>query len=390
MKVKTIAIAALLVLASTAPAAVAATTASSQAESSAYSGGHVVFETTNSAVVDYQVDGTTVVENLTVQSASEADAEGGIDLGGIVQLSGAGISVGTTANTHAVVTTDSGAQLRAHDNENGVLVVASGDSSQVVHANVSGSSDVEARSDSRVVVENDDGTHGTFIVVGDGEVAVDQQGNVTARVQSEGRLVYRQYDEERSDTERTTERLIANGTATAEVYYQQASESGEDGGQHAADVVNYGSETTVEVTSKTESELNMTVTRTASQGKVVVTHASEAAMESTGDMQVYVDGEAAAQAQSYNEVVAATEGDGGSAYMVRQSASAEAATQVVVGVNHFSARDVSMQSTDDGSSGSNSASNETDASPTDGSGPGFGVVAAIAALGAALIAARRL
>lgn len=383
MKIKTLAIAALLVLASTAPAAVAATTAETRAET--YSGDHVSFETTDNAVVDYQVDGTTVVEDVKVESASSANADARGGLVGVVSLAGAGISLDTRVNTQATLTTDSGAQLEAHDNENGVLVVASGDSAQVVHANVSAASEAEAESDNRVVVRNDDGTEGTFIVVGDGKVTVDQEGNVAAQIEEDSRLVYRQYDEGRDETARTTERLIANGTATAEVYYQQTSESGGDGTQRGADVVQYSSDTTVEVTSKTESELNMTVERTESEGKVVVAHLSEAAMENAGNTQVYVDGEAAAEASSYSEVVAATEGESQSAYMVRQSSSAEAATEVVVGVNHFSARDVSMQSGEDGTSGSDGTDD-----PTGAFGPGFGVVAAIAALGAALIAARQL
>lgn len=391
MKVKTITIAALLVLASTAPAAVAATATGSTAETKAYSGAHVTFETANNAVVDYQVDGTTVIQNVSVQSASKADTESDAGLAGLVSLSGAGLSVSARVDTHATVTTESGATINAHDNENGVLVVTSSSGAQVVHANVSASSQAEQKSESRVVVhDDDDGTAGTFIVIGDGEITVDAEGNVAAKIDGNSRLVYRQYENGRSEAEKTHERLIANGTATAEVYYQQTSESGEDGTQRAVDVINYSSQTTVEVTSKTKSRLNMTVQRSKNQGKVLITHVSESAMSSAEDVQVYVDGDAAAQVQSYSEVVAATEGGSQSAYMVRQSGSAEAATDVVVGINHFSKKEVSVQSTDGGSGGSDDTQQDGGDGTTDGSGPGFGVVAAVAALGAALIAARRL
>jgi hypothetical protein len=380
MKVRILVVAALLVLASIAPAAVAATeTAETQAEGEAYSGSHVEFGTSSTAVVDYTVDGTTVVENVTVQSASEAGV--GAELDGDVSVDGASVSVATTAETTATVESESGARIESHDNERGIMVVTSEDGEQVVEADVSG--EAESEGESRVVVERDDGTEGTFIVVGDGEVAVNENGNVTAQVGEDGKLVYRQYEDERDDGDETQERLIANGTATAEVYYQQAQESGDDGGQRTADVVEYGSDTTVEVTERSESELNMTVERTQSEGKVVITHVSESAMEGADnaqDVEVYVDGEAAAEAESYSQVVAATEGDGGPAYTVRQSSNADAAAEVVVGIDHFSERSVSMQS----------GGNGDDGGITGGAGPGFGVVAALAAVGGALVAARRL
>ena len=83
--------------------------------------------------------------------------------------------------------------------------------------------------------------------------------------------------------------------------------------------------------------------------------------------------------------------------MVRQSASAEAAVDVIVGINQFSERTVSMQSAGDG--GESTATDadgddgmdgdDTDGDDTDGDGAGFGVLAALVALAAALIAVRR-
>ncbi len=366
MKRTSVAVAALLVLASLAPMAATATTST---QSEAYSQTHVTFDTTSSAVVDYQVDGATVLESVRVESAGGGGLGGGLE--GAVGLDGSGISLSATAATTATIESESGATLTAHDNGNGVLVVTSGSGEQVVEVGVAGSASAEG--DSRVVVDDGDGTHGTFIVVGDGSVAVNEQGNVSATVSGESKLVYRQYEGDRDASDRTQERFIANGTATAEVYYQQTGE----GGDRAADVVEYGSDTTVEVTSQTESELNMTVTRTESQGKVVVTHVSDAAMSGASDAQVFVGGEAAAEADAYSEVVAATEGGSESAYLVRSSGSAEATSEVVVGVNHFSSRSMSVQGgEDDGSTGM--------------FGPGFGVVAAVVAVGVALLVGRRL
>ena len=93
---------------------------------------------------------------------------------------------------------------------------------------------------------------------------------------------------------------------------------------------------------------------------------------------------------------AATEGADRSRYMVRQSGSAEAAVDVIVGINQFSERTVSMQSagdggeptaTDDGNDGM--GGDDTDGEGTDGDAAGFGVLAALVALAAALIAVRK-
>ena len=80
--------------------------------------------------------------------------------------------------------------------------------------------------------------------------------------------------------------------------------------------------------------------------------------------------------------------------MVRQQGSAQASADVLVGVNHFSKRTIQMNSGDgsgsdgnnsDGSSPDGDGSENDSAIPSDGQ-PGFGVVVALVALGAALLA----
>ena len=115
-----------------------------------------------------------------------------------------------------------------------------------------------------------------------------------------------------------------------------------------------------------------------------------------------VDGEAAAEASSYSELESATEGGDSSKFLVRQSASAEASADVLVALNHFSERDVTMS--DDGGSGTDDTDSDSsdgtdgDDSDRDGSDdtdtsspgqPGFGVgIAVIALLAAAALAIR--
>ncbi|WP_254839051.1 hypothetical protein [Natronomonas marina] len=402
MNIRATALAALLV--TSVIGAAAAPAATQQAEGEAYSGTFVQFETASSAVTDYAVDGSVVVENVTVQSASETDGGIGLDAGISSSIVGSAVELETQADAAATVAFGSGAEMETHDNQRGVVQLTASDGDQIVQANVSG--EAEAESDERVVVSNGDGTQGTFIVVGDGNVTTGDDGQVTARVEEDSQLVYRQYDEERSESDRKQERMIRNGTATAEVYVYGAAESGanasDDAEDNATSVVEYGQDTTVEVQERSESSVNMTVERAESQGKVVITTVSESTVENAEDIEVYVDGEAAAQADSYSEVRSATNDGEQSRYLVRQDSSAQAAADVVVGINHFSERSVSMQSaegnesTDDSMDDGNESDSEDDSAEgdqaddgTSGDGAGFGVVAVVAALAAALVAVRR-
>ncbi|MFW5964035.1 MAG: hypothetical protein ACOCQM_04155 [Natronomonas sp.] len=379
----------------------AAAPAAATQEGEAYSGSHVEFQTQNSAVTGYAVNDAVVVENVSVQSSDEARSQAGLGadagLSTATEFSGAGLQLASQTSLSATVTVESGAEMQAHDNDRGIFQVRANDGAQMVQANLSNDAEADSESEERVVVTKEDGSQGTFIVVGDGEVVVNEEGNVTAEVEEGGQLVYRQYDDgERSEDDEQKERMIQNGTATAEVYVESAAESGQDGAddgedtaedgsdegeEAAASVVEYGQDTTVEVQSRSENTINMTAERSQSEGKVVLATVSEEAFSSAEDVEVLVDGEAAAQADSYSEVEQAAQGGDNSAYYVSQSSSAEASTDVAIGVNHFSERDVSMQS--DGGSGD-------DGGMTDGDGAGFGVFAAVAALGAALLATRRL
>ena len=372
MRFRSAAVAVLLAVA--AVGAVAAPAATQEAEGEAYSGAFVTFEATDAAVADYEVDGSVVVENVTVQSASEI--EGGIDagLGAVTSVNGSGLSV-STGDAGATLTTESGAKMEANDNKRGILQVRANGESQVVQAEVSGQA--ESESDNRVVVRNDDGTEGAFLVVGDGEATTDDDGDVVARIDGDGQLVYRQYEGERSDDDEAQERMIQDGSAAAEVYVHSAAESGGDAEGEATSVVQYSQDTNVEVQERSESEINMTAERSESEGRVIITTVSDEAFGSAESTEVYVDGEAAAEAESYSDVEAATQGADQSRYLVRSDSSAEAATDVVVGVNEFSERSISMQS--DGDAGGDGIAAD---------GPGFGALLAVAALAAAFVAAR--
>ena len=384
----------LLLVASSALPIGTATAATQQGE--AYAGTHVEFEATNDAIVDYSVNGNTVFQSVQVQSQSTAENQGsvraGVGLSAVTNITGAALSLDSQSEVNATVTAESGATMEAHDNSRGVLVVRSGGDSQYVTVNVSSSSQAENEDDQRVVVSSDNETQGTFIVVGDGEVTVNEQGNVSADLESDDRLVFRSYSEGRSEEDEQEEQLISDGQAAAEVYVM---ESSEQGSEFAADVVQYSEDTTVEVTQQTEGTVRMTANRSQDQGRIIITSVSEQAISSVEDLQVTVDGEAAAEASSYSDLESAI-GSNSSEFLVRQQSTAQASADVLIAVNHFSTREVTMSedgdgSDDSGTDGTDGSDGDGGQETTDADGPGFGPVAALIALVAVavLAAARR-
>ena len=388
MKRSALGMIAIVLLASTAPAALAA-----DQQSSAYAGSTLSFDAQSNALVDYSVGGSTMAESIRVQSQSETDSSLGLgasaDLGAVVNITGAALSVDSSTDASATVTSESGATMNAHDNGHGSLVIESGGSAQYVEVGLGAEASAASESDSRVVVTNEDGTTGTFIVVGEGDVTVNEDDNVSADVGSNGRLVFRSYTQTRSESDEQTEKLIADGTAAASVSLDGESNT----------VVNYDDSTTVNVTEDADGTVSMTVERSQSQGKVVVTSVAESTFESAEDVQVQVDGEAAARASSYSELESAANGGETSKFMVRQRSQASASADVLVGVNHFSERDVTMEdggsesgSSGDGSSGdgSNSDGSDDTTETSSGNGPGFGAIGALLGLiaGGAFLATR--
>ncbi|WP_363467664.1 PGF-CTERM sorting domain-containing protein [Halogeometricum borinquense] len=419
--------AATLVIAAAVPATGAA--AAADAQSSAYTGTHVEFDTESNAVTNYSVGGTMMLDSLRVESA-ESSGDTGIDVDASVSteadIAGSSLSISATAEASADVTTESGATLTAHDTPNGNLVVT-GTESQVVRANVSEDATVTEDGEARVVVENGN-TTGVFIAVGNASVAKNDDGDVSARVESDGRVVFRSYgeNEERTENDREAERLVANGTATAEVYVT------DEGDNRSSEVVHYGSNTTVNVTEQSTETVNITVERAVSEGAVVLTSVSEKALNASDSLEVTVDGQAAAEVESTSELRTAADGGNQSAYMIADgSADADAETDVYIALNHFSERKVTMQSadnestttetatestetetnttatestdtetetdtdstattSDDTSATENESATEHGSETTESSTPGFGVTAALVALaGSALLIARR-
>lgn len=378
--------------------AVAGATAHSMASStdaetnaSVHAGSHVAFNTTDTAVVDYTVDGAGVIASVEVESAAEAEQRLGVGIGAgataASDVAGSAISAQVESDTRVTLASGSGASIEAHDSLHGHLVIDADGEEQLVGVTIDGEATAEQESDARVVVTHEDGTQGAFILVGDGEVDVDAEGNVSAHLEGDASLTYRQY-EDRDETDEDHERLIADGTAAAEVFLSVDAD-----GEAAADVVSYAEDTTVEVVTTTEHEIVVTAERAESEGKIVIMTLAEAAFETAGDIEVSVDGEAAVHAESTSELEAAAAGGDDPAYAVRQSGTASAATDVAVALNHFSEREMAVSSADDdgddtGATNGDDNGDDTDIVDSD-SIPGFGIgIAVIALTAATLIAAR--
>ncbi|WP_232687106.1 PGF-CTERM sorting domain-containing protein [Halobacterium zhouii] len=380
-----------LIAVSAVPTAAMATASNAQKqEASAYTGTHVQFDVKQNAVVDYQVGGTTMLDSVKVQAGSSGDTGGlfggSLSLSSVTSIEGSALSLDATANAEATISASGSAKMKAHDNSHGILVVKSGENKQVVVANVSSGASASAESDQQVSVTTESGTKGTFIVVGEGSVTVNENGNVSAKLQANSKLVFRAYPDSKSDQAEQNEKLIASGKVAGEVYVEKQD------GKMVTDTVAYTQKTSVKAEQSAESTVKMTVERSASKGKIVITSVSEAAVGSTSNMNVTVDGEAAAKVSSYSKLKGAI-GSDSSAYMVKQASSASAKAQVYVAINHFSTKTVKMSgngSGDNADSGNTSDGSDGSSGSSGGSVPGFGIGAAlVAALGAALLAYRR-
>ncbi|GAB3020453.1 hypothetical protein GCM10025298_04990 [Natronobiforma cellulositropha] len=373
------------------PGAGASTTAATQEnDSSAYAGTHVAFEASGNAVTDYRVGDEVVFERLAVESQSSHESAAGIGAGAsldaVANLEGAGLSLAAQTETRAEVDIEGSASLAAHDTDRGILTVHAGSESQ--YAEMSLGSEASASTDGDAVVVESESRSGTFLVVGEGEVTVTDEGTVTASLESESTLVFRSYaDGERSDDDREQEALIANGTATAEVYADARD------GAFVADIANYGEDIAVETAQESAHRLELTVERAQHEGTVVITSVSETAIENRDDLAVTVDGEAAVEVSSYSELEGAI-GSDESRYMVQHASETSASADVLVAVNHFSERTVAMDSSGTENGGDGTGADDGGSDDDSGIGdadetPGFGIVAALAAVLAAGVRLRR-
>lgn len=361
----------------------------SQAERETHSGAHTEFETSANAIENYRVDGRAVAESVSVQSQSEARARGGISMGtdisSVTGFPGAAVTVEASAGRSTRMTTDSGASMTAHDNGHGSLVVSAGDEAQYVAVNVSRSAEIVEDGEKRIVVNTPDDSQASVLVVGEGNVAVNDDGNVSAELEGDSHLVVRSYEGERSEDDRKQEGLITSEHAAVQVYLT------DDG----TDVVDYGQGATVDVTEEASGTVEMTVDRSEAEGKVVLATVSDDHFDSVEDIEVRVDGEVIAEASSYSDLEAAADGGESATYLVRSDGSVSGSADVLVALEHFSQRTVTMtdsdSTTEDGTTddGTTDDGDEDTTDSSDGGGIGFTLVIAVLAILAIVAVAHR-
>ncbi|WP_254863934.1 hypothetical protein [Halovivax gelatinilyticus] len=343
---------------------------SSQASTSneTYAGTHVDFGVEGDALVDFAVDNATTFSDVSVQS--ESDAGAGVGLGAVVDIDGAALSLSAQTETSATVVADSGAEINAHDTDRGQLVVSAGGESQLVEATLG--SDASAEVDGETVVVTSGEREGAFLVVGDGEVTVNDEGDVAAELAGDAELVFRSYAEGERDEEAIAEEsLIAAGDATVDLHVEQR------GDEVVSEAVTYGQETSADARAEAEQRVELTIDRTESEGTIVLTTVSEAAVGSIEDLGVAIDGEAAVEASSQSDLEAGAAGEE-PRYMITSHNEAEGEATVAIAVDHFSERTVTMssdESTDDSSG----------VGVGDDALPGFGALGALIASLAAVI-----
>lgn len=359
---KRAAVMSLLLVTSLFAMAVPGTVAAQESSDESYAGAHVDFAVDGNALTDFSVDGEQTFSEVSVQSQSDAGFGGDVDLGAMADIEGAGLSLAAESQTSATISAQSGAEVSAHDTQQGHLVVAAGGNSQVVEADLAGDASASTEGDS-VVVESGE-RDGAFIVVGDGDVAVNDDGNVAADLSSDAKLVFRSYAEgDRDEQAKAEEALIANGSAAAELAVEQRD------GELVSETVTYSEETTTEVSTEATNQVEVAIDRSVSEGAVVLTTVSEEAVGSVENLSVAVDGEAAAEASSMSELEAGAAGEE-PRYMVTSTNEAQGEATVAVAIDHFSERTMTMSGEDDGSDGGSSI-------PGADSLPGFGPIAAL-------------
>ncbi|WP_158237376.1 PGF-CTERM sorting domain-containing protein [Halegenticoccus soli] len=378
-------------------------TAQSQpgAGSASFDGARVAIGTDATGVTNYTVGGERLLSSVRVQARSEVDNGGIINIGpslsSVAPLSGSPVALADRTATGATLNTESGATVRVHDNEHGVMVVRSEGRSQYVQLNASEGAEV-AYEGGAASVTTENGTRASVFVVGDGEVSV-EGGSVVANIDGDDQLVVRSYADERETAEEQQESYIRQGAVAAEVYVTDR------GNETVADVVAYDGGTTVDVTNRSEGAVELTVDRETEEGTLVLATVSPTLLD-VDSLAVTVDGRLAEESPSYSALGGAVDGDT-PRYVVAETGP-NGTVNALMAVTHFSSRSLGLYSgphakaavqsaergqngnSTDGSGGEHSGGQSADESETETDSPGFGIGVAVAALLAvAALATRR-
>lgn len=345
----------------------------SENETDRYDGNVVEFEHSDDTVTNVTVGGEDFFTGVSVGAQNGVDVEVGDELdldldpeiAELLEQFGDRFDHFEATDVGVEVGTEGSASVTVTDSQRGTIAVDAGEQDQYVGIDLA--EGAEAREeDDRVVVESGDRT-GVFVGVGESEIQVDDDG-VVVDLGQRSDVIFRSYaDGERGEHAIAVENMIANGTATADVFVDDRE------GEPVADVSVFDDGLSVETdVSSDDRRVDLTVDRESGEGTVVATTVNESVLGGT-DVSVSVDGEAAVEADSHADLEDAIDGDEPRYLVVENEESGT--VDVLVAVDHFSERQITIEPADD----------EED---EDGM-PGFGVTATLLAILLGAGAARR-
>lgn len=294
-----------------------------QATVEPYDGLYVSLDLDDNAVTGYAVGDQVVAASIHASSAGQPGA-GDANLSNLTNLEGEAFDDQQVGETTATMSTPT-AQLQAHDNPRGIFTVRPTAEPQYVRIELPDGAETVEEDNGTVTYRTDEGVAASVVVVGDGEVTI-EEGNVLARLVSESQLVMRTAPDGPSEEFTGQNELVADGLALAEVYVVERDPD------VVTDTVVYDRGTTVTGSRSAESAIAVTVERGASDGGVVIAAASRSIVPAEG-VNVTVDDESIERADGYDELGDAVEND--RLQFALTEGSAIDATSVAVAVGEF-------------------------------------------------------
>lgn len=339
------------------------------------SGDHITLEFTNQQVVNYTVGNQTFLASIQAQSVEQVETDG---LQSLTEFEGSAMESTGEDEATWLVNTQSNANFEFNDNPHGTFIAEGVDVAQYARFVVAEGVEATDENQRKVTLTTDGNAAASFILVGDGEVTVNQNGDVVARIGDASTLVFRAYPDGKSNSDEQMERYIENGNGVAEIYARQpGTDSIVDHARYQQDVAPTA-EQTDDTTVQTDIEY------TEGESGVVLFTLSQAFTEASGAINATVNGQQAQEVTSFGELDGALDGNQ-SRYMVVEL---ESRTDVIVAVNQFAAQTTVGVSGASGQEQQQTPLQEgDDGNQTDQ--PGFGVLAAIVALAVAALAAAR-
>lgn len=322
-----------------------------------YAGDNIRYNLKSDEIDNYSVQGKTYFTSM--KTGTKISSGTGL-LGGLI---GANIAISSIAGVGSKLSTDN-ANIFVHDNPNGNLQVMVNQGS-IVQISLTGGSSATYQGEKYITVRNPDGSESSFLIAGNGKLEM-RDGKMVADLDNDGQLIFKAYPVGKTQLDDAVEQGIIDGIVAAEINIPGKNDAA------ASSSISYSSAVSAKVNEVANEKISILVSSSNSVGKTIAIEidSSRLPFQDPGQLEVRVDGEVAAKASSTSELYATGAGDK-PRYLV---AKAEGATKVMVAINHFSDREVTLAAKPSSPAESTQV---PPASPTE-KAPGFEVVLAIA------------